>query len=107
MKKHTYRERLEAGLLVFDWALIQSSSRKYNMWVKEGKISLHVGKLGALRAGRTLSESFSIGDPANQRPQYKAYLEAGDRVLALMDAFTPWQNAVKQVRKFYLPTAGE
>lgn len=73
----TYRERLIAGLKNLGWGVDEADKSKYTAFRKQGKqVRLFVGKMGALRAGRTASSSHSIGDPSNQTGKYLAILQA-------------------------------
>lgn len=88
--KKTFKERLEAGLKAMGYREVPAGtgSRKYTVFVKDdskpGK--LFVGKAGALRSGRTVSDSFSVGDPGNMSAVYQRILTAGDTQLGLAPA---------------------
>lgn len=88
MKKHTYQERLIAGLLAlgFTQQKIQPS-KKYTKFTRDnpgaGFTILHVGKMGALRCGPSASASYSVGDPGSPNNKYyQRVLAAGDAALS-------------------------
>lgn len=76
MSKHTFEERLVAGLLADGWHEVPASSR-YRTFEKAGKPHVFVGSSGALRMGRTASSSRSVGDPQRQTTIYQAILALG------------------------------
>lgn len=85
MKNKTYQERLEAGLLALGYTQdLNARTGKYDTFIppKGGETRTFIGKAGALRVGRTVSSSVSLGDPSNQTGAYKHALELGDRRLA-------------------------
>lgn len=81
MKTKTYRERLIAGLKSMGYIAEQNRS-KYDAFVHTQRSNkLFVGSNGALRSGPSASNSYSLGDPANQSTLYKQILEKGDAEL--------------------------
>lgn len=81
----TYHERLEAGLLALGYQRDPNNrSGKLDAYLspKGGEVRVWLGRAGALRVGRTVAASRSIGDPSNQTPVYKHALDLGDRRLA-------------------------
>jgi hypothetical protein len=70
----TYRDRLINGLTEQGWKLVPAQTTKYKVFKKDGHDLMFVGKMGALRMGRTATTSFSIGDPSNLTPAYKAII---------------------------------
>lgn len=86
--KFTYETRLIAGLKALgNIELSLKRTKKYTVFQRvaphSGNADFYfVGKLGAFRCGRTLSESFSIGCPGMDSRSFNAVLEAGDKALA-------------------------
>ena len=90
MSKHTYKERLEAGLKANGFTLEHGGTSKYTTWSKPGHPSkLFVGKAGALRSGPCASQSWSIGDPQSQHSprcaSYRVCLKEGDKALDMAE----------------------
>lgn len=83
MKKNTFAQRLVAGLKALGYAVDTTNKSRYLAFVhpeKENKA--FVGSNGALRAGRSASNSMSMGDPSNLTGWYRIVLKKGDEVLA-------------------------
>lgn len=82
MSKKTFEERLVAGAKIRGWKEDEFRRGKYRVFRKDGrKEMLLVGRAGALRYGRTIAESGSLGDPSRKTGIYEAFLEAGDQAL--------------------------
>jgi len=82
MSKHTYKERLVAGLLADGWRREQHTGAKVPGYVKPGMKKVFVGVNGALRTGSCKSSSWSVGDPTRVTVFYKKLLDLGDAALA-------------------------
>lgn len=60
-KKITRKELIEKWLAFAGYVRIKSPSRKYDCWAIDGMFSHYwVGRNGAIRRGRTVSESYSV-----------------------------------------------
>lgn len=83
----TYKERLEAGLAAMGYdRCLGRSSRKYVAWSRDGAKFLFVGPSGALRLGRCVTESHSVGCPGMESEFYRRLLAARDRALEADEA---------------------
>lgn len=71
--KHTLRTRLIAGLLESGYEAIAGRSGKYKTFRKADD-TMHVGRGGALRRGRTITASASMLDTGT----YRKILSIGD-----------------------------
>lgn len=83
MKRHTFKDRLEAGLLADGWSK-DSPGTGYRTpgWTKPGHSKrIFVGSNGGLRTGHNVSSSYSIGQPSCQGEVYKNLLKLGDERL--------------------------
>ena len=83
MKAYTLKERLTAGLLALGWQACPTGSGKYTCFTHSERGPEHkrfVGSSGALRSGRSASNSISLNFGDDRI--YKAVLEAGDKALA-------------------------
>lgn len=81
MSAPTYEERLVAGLTALGYPEAKSSSSKFRAFKRVDGRFYFVGRAGALRVGRVVSDSYSVGDPGNQTGLYSTALLAGDRAL--------------------------
>lgn len=78
----TYQERLAAGLTAMGFTEIKSKSSKFRCFVKEGMRRYWIGKAGALRAGDSVSRSWSMGCPGDETSTFRKVLAEGDQALA-------------------------
>lgn len=80
----TFAQRLALGLFNLGWLEDNhATTSKYRVFIKyddTGKVCsrLYIGGRGALRSGRTVASSHSIGDPANQTKAYSSILQAAN-----------------------------
>lgn len=82
MPNPTLKQRLEAGLAVRGWHAAPAKTSKYSVWRADHTASfIFVGTSGALRIGRSASDSRSIGDPSNLTHLYSNILADGDKAL--------------------------
>ncbi len=77
----TYQERLIAGLTAMGYKPIEHKSGLYKAFIRNGP-KMFVGPNGALRTGRSASNSHSVGDPSQQTGFYSMVLARGDATLA-------------------------
>jgi len=76
--KVTYEQQLVQGLINLGYTEDKSYKGKYRKFRKEPHVaSLFVGSRGALRIGRTASDSHSVGDPGNKTPSYMKFVASG------------------------------
>lgn len=84
MSKHTYKERLEAGLAAYGFVRDAArSTSKYTAWTRGRPNDAYrfVGTSGAFRVGATATNSHSVGCPSNKTERYMALLAKGDAAL--------------------------
>lgn len=86
MSKHTLEARLCAGLVASGWTESPGRSGKYRTFTKAGMRPMLVGPSGALRSGRTVSQSFSLLMPRSSL--YDTLLEKGEAALTPVDPST-------------------
>lgn len=80
--RHTFRDRLEYGLLADGWARDYSDRSKYHAWRKAGETDKYfTGPSGALRRGECASRSYSVGDALSTTGSYPLFLQKGDEAL--------------------------
>ena len=79
--KHTYHDRLVAGLTAMGYKVVNNKSR-YAFLYTSDKYKLFVGANGALRSGECATASHSIGQASSQSTFYKMVLVKGDAALA-------------------------
>ncbi len=65
MAKLTRRDRIEVALRKLGYEYADSSSSKYEKFVKPGCLPLWVGRQGAVRCGSSLAKSVSYTDRLN------------------------------------------
>lgn len=101
MSKHTFHDRLCAGLVALGARLDTTDRSKYTAFISNSRSDnrkYFVGALGALRRGHCASDSFSIGSPTNMNAYYTLLLTKGDRALWLQDAPLGAQSLVIEQR---------
>ena len=77
MAKMKIQDRLHKGLMVTGWTEVESTSKKYRTYENPMKVTkVFTGKAGALRVGKTASNSTS-------------YPEYGQMVLRLAEKGSP------------------
>lgn len=94
--KYTQKQMLEGALKMRGYVQIQTQTRKYTVWRNdEPSRMMFVGKMGALRVGRTstgsvpCAESFKralieefraqvVGTPSEDKPRMRTYAESAD-----------------------------
>ena len=88
MKHHTFKERLEAGLLADGWTKEHDPKGYRELgWTKRidptstNKYRVFVGPAGGLCSGHSISNSHSIGHPTYQTKIYLRLLQLGDEQL--------------------------
>ncbi len=88
MNKHTYKERLMAGLLALGHLKCDDQpSKKYVAFQKPGSLNkTFVGPNGALRHGVSATNSISVGCPTGPDAYFKKVLDAGDTAIASLRA---------------------
>ncbi len=78
----TYQERLIAGLTAMGYKPIEHKSGLYKAFIRNGP-RMFVGPNGALRTGRSASNSHSVGDPSQQTGFYSMVLAKSDEALSV------------------------
>lgn len=98
--KNTFAERLIAGLTSKGYVEDITDRSRYTAFTHttEPARKVFVGKNGALRVGRTASDSISIGVPAGHSPQYKMVLAAGDKALEIARFAPRSESAICQAK---------
>lgn len=97
--KHTYKERLIAGLKALGYSVDKTNRSKYTALTHPGReLKSFIGANGAFRIGKSASNSTSIGDPGNQGGAYKKVLRKGDEALTPPDP-SPGQQEHDEVMR--------